>query len=151
MATQITEFLQDLAGEYGVTYVKFVGQEAIAAAGFEESDENPMIRIASLAIATRDRLSLLIDTSGGAAEFRIGLAFGGAYGCLMGRERQQFNLWGETFDMAGAMARSAQAGAVQASAAAYDRLRQDFLFRPRGTFYRPGAGQSSTFVLAGQL
>ncbi len=42
-------------------------------------------------------------------------------------------------------------GAIQASAGAYARLRQDFLFRPRGTFYLPGVGQSRTFVLAGQL
>jgi adenylate cyclase len=49
------------------------------------------------------------------------------------------------------MARSAAPGAIQASAGAYARLRQNFLFRPRGTFYLPGVGQSRTFVLAGQL
>jgi class 3 adenylate cyclase len=151
MAEQITEFLQEIAAEQGVTYVKFVGQEAIAAAGFEQSDEHAMTAIASLAIAVRDRLSHLIDTSGHAAEFRIGLGFGEGYGCFVGREREQFNLWGEAFETAGIMARSAQPGAIQASAAAYARLRQDFLFRPRGTFYQPGVGQSHTFVLAGQL
>jgi len=151
MAAQITEFLQEIAAEYGVTYVKFVGQEAIAAAGFEPSDEDPMASVASLAIAVRDRLSHLIDTSGHAAEFRIGLGFGEGYGCLVGRERAHFNLWGQAFEVAGTMARSAQPGAIQASAAAYAQLRQDFLFRPRGTFYQPGVGQSHTIVLAGQL
>jgi adenylate cyclase len=151
MAAQITEFLQEIAAEHGVSYVKFVGQEAIAAAGFEESDEDAMTAIASLAIAVRDRLSHLIDSSGHAAEFSIGLGFGEGYGCLVGRERAQFNLWGQAFETAGIMARSAQPGAIQASAAAYARLRQDFLFRPRGTFYQPGVGQSHTFVLAGQL
>jgi class 3 adenylate cyclase len=151
MAAQITLFLQEIAAEHGVTYVKFVGQEAITAAGFEHSDEEAMTRIAGLAISVRDRLSHLIDTTGHAAEFRIGLGFGEGYGCFVGREREQFNLWGEAFDTAGIMARSAQPGAIQASAAAYARLRQDFLFRPRGTFYQPGVGQSHTFVLAGQL
>ena len=151
MAAQITEFLQEIAAEHGVTYLKFVGQEAIAAAGFDQGDDDAMMRIAGLAIAVRDRLSHLIDSSGYAAEFKIGLGFGGCFGCLVGRERQQFNLWGEAFETADAMAHSASPGAIQASAGAYSQLRQDFLFRPRGTFYLPGIGQSNTFVLAGQL
>jgi class 3 adenylate cyclase len=151
MAVQISEFLQEVAAEHGVTYLKFVGQEAIAAAGFEKREEEAMTRIATLAITIRDRLSHLIDATGHGAEFRIGLGFGGCYGCFVGRERQQYNLWGEAFETADVMARSAAPGAIQASAGAYARLRQDFLFRPRGTFYLPGVGQSRTFVLAGQL
>jgi class 3 adenylate cyclase len=151
MAVQISECLQEIAGEHGIKYIKFVGQNAIAAAGFEQSEQDAMNWIAALAIAVRDRLSALTDTAGPGAEFRIGLGFGGCYGCLVGRERQQFNLWGEAFETADLMARSAAPGAIQASAGAYARLRQDFLFRPRGTFYLPGVGQSRIFVLAGQL
>lgn len=151
VAVQISEYLQDLAAEHGITYVKLVGQEATAAIGFEERDGQAMTRIAGLAIATRDRLSHLCDVAGHGLEFRIGLSFGACYGCLVGRERHQFNLWGEAFETAGIMSRTAAPGAIQASASAYAQLRQDFLFRPRGTFYLPGLGQSSTFVLAGQL
>jgi class 3 adenylate cyclase len=151
MAVQIAELLQEIAAENGVTYLKFVGQEAVAAAGFEERDEEAMTRIAAAAIAIRDRLSRMVETGGHGAEFRIGLGFGTGYGCLVGRERQQFNLWGEALETASMMANSAAPGAIQATAAAYARLRQDFLFRPRGNFYLPGIGQSSTFVLAGQL
>jgi class 3 adenylate cyclase len=110
-----------------------------------------MTRIAEAAIVVRDRLSLLTDLAGAGAEFRIGLGFGDAFGCMVGRDQQQFNLWGEAIETAEIMARSAAPGAIQASAGAYARLRQDFLFRPRGSFYLPGVGQSRTFVLAGQL
>jgi adenylate cyclase len=150
LAARIAELLQEAFAEHGVTYLKFVGQEAIAAAGLEE-DEDAMTRIAEAAIAVRDQLSLLTDLAGAGAEFRIGLGFGSAFGCLVGREQQQFNLWGDAIETAEIMARSAAAGAIQASAGAYARLRQDFLFRPRGSFYLPGIGQSRTFVLAGQL
>ena len=100
MAVQISELLQEIASEHGITYLKFVGQDAIAAAGFDRQDQDAMNWIAALAIAVRDRLSELIDTAGPGAEFRIGLGFGGCYGCLVGRERQQFNLWGEAFETA---------------------------------------------------
>lgn len=150
LATRIAELLQEVFTEHGVTYLKLVGQEAIAAAGLEQ-DEDAMTRIAEAAISIRDQLSLLTDLAGAGAEFRIGLGFGSCFGCLVGRELQQFNLWGEAIETAEIMARSAAPGAIQASAGAYARLRQDFLFRPRGSFYLPGIGQSRTFVLAGQL
>ena len=35
MAVQITELLQETFAEHGITYLKFVGQEAIAAAGLD--------------------------------------------------------------------------------------------------------------------
>jgi class 3 adenylate cyclase len=150
LAVRIAELLQETFAEHGITYLKFVGQEAIAAAGLDQ-DEEAMTRIAEAAIAIRDQLSLLTDVAGAGAEFRIGLGFGSAFGCMVGRELQQFNLWGEAIETAEIMARSAAPGAIQASAGAYARLRQDFLFRPRGSFYLPGVGQSRTFVLAGQL
>jgi adenylate cyclase len=49
------------------------------------------------------------------------------------------------------MAASAPVGTVQATEAAYGQLRQDFLFRPRGSFYLPNIGAARTFVLAGRL
>jgi len=42
-------------------------------------------------------------------------------------------------------------GHGEATEAAYRRLRQDFLFRPRGSFYLPNVGVAQTFVLAGRL
>jgi adenylate cyclase len=151
MAAQITEILQESAAEHAVRYLKLMGQEAIAAAGTDEGAEEATARIAAMAITVRDRLSHLIETTGHGAEFRIGLAFGSGYGCLLGREQQQFNLWGDACETAAIMAQSAAPGAIQADAGVYARLRQDYLFRPRGSFYSPGIGYSRTFVLAGQL
>jgi len=43
------------------------------------------------------------------------------------------------------------AGSIQVSEAAYRLLRQQFLFRPRGSFYLPRVGAARTFVLASRL
>jgi hypothetical protein len=37
---------------------------------------------------------------------------------------------------------------VQVTEAAYERLHQEFLFRPRGSFYLPQVGEARTFILA---
>jgi hypothetical protein len=48
------------------------------------------------------------------------------------------------------MALSALPGTIQVTEAAYERLRQEFLFRPRGSFYLPQVGEARTFILAGR-
>jgi class 3 adenylate cyclase len=151
LAQWVAEAVQDAAAEYGVGYVKLVGQQIIAVAGFGSDEEDAMTRIAALAVDVRDRFLHHLDYASLDVEFRIGLGFGPCFGCLLGRGQNHFNLWGESIEMADLMARTAASGAVQATEAAYDQLRRDFLFRPRGSFYRSGRGESRTFVLAGQL
>jgi class 3 adenylate cyclase len=151
IVTQIAEMLREIAAENEVDYLKFVGQEAIAVTGLSDGDEHAMTRMANAAISIRDRLSTLVDLHGQSVEFRIGLGFGSCFGCFLGRDQSQFNLWGEAIEIAGIMAQSAAPGGIQASAGAYDHLKQDFLFRSRGSFYMPQLGESQTYVLAGQL
>jgi adenylate cyclase len=151
LADLVAQILQEEAAEHGVPYLKFVAQQAIAAAGLESDDDTAMTRVATLAVTVRERCSGLFDAAGPEAEFHIGLGFGVAFGCGIGQEPRQFNLWGEAVQTADIMAASAGPGSIQASEAAYARLRQDFLFRPRGSFYMPGIGEARTFVLAGQL
>jgi class 3 adenylate cyclase len=151
LAQWMAEAIQDAAAEHAIGYVTLVGQQVIAVSGFEPGSEDAMTRIATFAIDVHDQLLQHLDSAGGDAEFRIGLAFGPCFGCVLGRRSDHFNLWGEAIELADVMARTAAPGAVQASESAYAKLRKDFLFRPRGSFYRPGLGESRTFVLAGQL
>jgi hypothetical protein len=143
--------LREAAAEHDVPYLKFVGQQAVAAAGLDENDDDAVTRIAAFAVGVRERLTHLFDAIGREAEFKIGLGFGSCLGCDIGRDPPQFNLWGDAIQTAELMAASAASGAIQASEAAYAQLHHDFLFRPRGSFYVPGIGESRTFVLAGQL
>ncbi len=40
LAQWITEVVQEIAGEHGIGYVKLVGQQIIAVAGFEPADQD---------------------------------------------------------------------------------------------------------------
>lgn len=160
LANAIACALQEEAARHGITYLKMVGQQAIAAvgappvAGLEDmpnGDPEAMPRIAAFALAVRERCAALFDEAGQEIDFHIGLDCGICFGGGVGSAPRQFNLWGEALETAAIMAASAPPGGIQASAAAYGRLRQDFLFRPRGSFYLPGIGDARTYVLAGQL
>ncbi|MDY0885357.1 adenylate/guanylate cyclase domain-containing protein [Dongia soli] len=151
LADTIACTLQSMAEQHAIPYLKLVGDEAVAAAGFEQGDQTAMTRIASMAVAMRDRCSALLEDAEMTADFRIGIDCGLAIGSTVGREPRLFNLWGEAVRTADMMASSAIPSTIQVTEAAYQRLQQDFLFRPRGSFYLPYIGEARTFVLAGQL
>jgi adenylate cyclase len=90
----------------------------------------------------------LFEDNDRALSFRIGIDCGLAIGSALGAEPEIFNLWGEAVQTANTMAASALPGSVQVTEAAYQRLRRDFLFRPRGRFYLPRIGEAETFILA---
>ena len=143
--------MQQIAAEQDVPYLKLVGYDIIGAAGFALDDRTGAARIASTAVACRDRLTELFEAEGRAPDFRLGIDCGVAVGAAIGGNPRRFNLWGAAVQTARVMAESALPGSIQISEAAYRQLPQSFLLRPRGTFYLAGVGRAQTFVLAGQL
>jgi adenylate cyclase len=143
--------LQQIATDNGIPYLKLVGYEIVAAAGFDPVESTAATVIADMALTVRDRCIELFEESERSHAFQIGIDCSLAIGGPVGSEPRVFNLWGDAVRIAASMAASALPGTVQATEAAYQRLRQDFLFRPRGSFYLPRVGEARTFVLAGRL
>jgi adenylate cyclase len=143
--------VQELATEQQIPYLKLVGCDIVGAAGFSTGDPTAAARIANIAVAARDRISDLFKAHGLVPNFRVGIDSGAAIGRFVGAEPALFNLWGEAVQTAQTMALAALPGAIQTSEKFYQRLRYNFLFRPRGSFHLPLVGRTQTFVLAGRL
>lgn len=152
LADRIAEALQEIADAHALPYMKLVSQDVVAAAGLTPADSTAIVRIADAALTARERCLELFEECGRPPAFHIGIDYGIAIGSHVGRNPRLFNLWGEAVRTAETMANSGPgAGTIQASEAAYRRLRQQFLFRPRGSFYIPRVGPALTFVLATRL
>lgn len=152
LADRVAAALQEIAEVHDIPYMKLVGHDVIAAAGCTPGDSSAILRVADAALAARERCLDLFEEADRPPAFRIGIDFGIAIGSQVGRQPRLFNLWGEAVRTADTMAASAaQAATIQVSEAAYQRLRQQFLFRPRGSFYVPRVGPARTFVLASRL
>jgi adenylate cyclase len=147
----VVRAVQELAMEQDIPYLKLVGGDIVGAAGFTEGDGTAAARIANTAIASRDRIAELFKSHGLNPDFRLGMDSDIAIGRCLGAEPSLFNLWGEAVQTAQTMAAASLPGTIQTSEASFQRLRQNFLFRPRGTFFLPTVGRAQTFVLAGQL
>lgn len=144
--------LQDIAKKYGLFYVKIMGGHLVAVAGCtKEPDITAPIRLAHAALDMRAACLEMIPGMGTESNFGIGIDVGPAIGSWFGKDPKIFNLWGPTIGMSTLMANMAtDGGAVQVTQTAYSALKNDFLFRPRGTFFIPKVGISHTFILAGR-
>jgi class 3 adenylate cyclase len=153
LVSSVAQAMQEVAAEHKIPYLKVVGCDIVAAAGFTTGDPTAVARIADAAVAARDRIAELFEASRLTPEFRLGVdcGIGIGIGSSIGGDPKLFNLWGEAVSTARTMAASAFPGAIQVSEATYLRLRHGFLFGPRGTFYLPAVGASQTFILAGRL
>jgi class 3 adenylate cyclase len=151
LADRIADALQDIAAHHDIPYVKLVGQNVVAAAGLVPDDTNAIHRIADASLAIRERCRELLETAGQPPSFGIGIDYGVAIGGHVGHQPRLFNLWGDAVRTAELMASScAVPGTIQVSEAVHRRLRQHFLFRLRGSFYRPRLGTTETFILGGR-
>lgn len=152
LADDIAQAMQAIATRYALPYMKLAGHDLMAAAGCAATpDPLAIVRLADAALATREACFTLLSQSGLEPVFRIGIDSGPALGCALGQEPRLFNLWGDAIRMAELMAQSAgDSGSIQVSERAYEQLRQQFLFRPRGVFYVPRVGTARIFLLAGR-
>jgi class 3 adenylate cyclase len=152
LADGVARALQEVADRHGIGYLRLLADQVVAASGFarEEAGEPAAFRIAAAALEARGRCAKLFEAAEMPMEFCIGVDLGVAIGNAVGHA-QVFNLWGDAVRTADQMALSAPPGAIQVADAAYAALRQDFLFRPRGSFWLPRVGEMRTYVLAGVL
>lgn len=106
-------------------------------------------RVADALLALREIALVTLSDAELTPCFRIGLDVGPALGAVLGDDPGLFNFWGEAAQTSELLAVSApDSGTIQVSETAHALLRDYYLFRPRGMFYLPVLGITSTYVLA---
>jgi adenylate cyclase len=144
-------YLEELVASRGIEYMKIMGDEIVCAAGIDPDAKDHARLIANLALNLQNRCTGLFASLNTPMEFRIGIDTGAVMGSSVGREVKTYNIWGEAARFASKMAESSLAGGIQVSQTTYRRLRADYLFQMRGSYYLPGIGDTSTYLLTGRI
>ena len=69
---------------------------------------------------------------------------------VIGRAKFIYDLWGDTVNTASRMEAHAPSGTIQVTERAFERLRQRYEFRHRGTVDVKGKGPMTTYLLVGR-
>jgi guanylate cyclase len=122
-----------LALEHGVEKIKTIGDAYMVAAGIPLPRADHTEAIAELALAMKPELEHVATQTGLALQVRIGIDSGPVIAGVIGRAKFIYDLWGDTVNTASRMESHAPPGAIQVTQRTYDRLRDRYELRLRGT------------------
>ena len=144
-----TEF-DRLADEHGLEKIKTIGDAYMLVGGLPTPSDDHPSAVASMALAMQQCIRDYNRQHGSELNIRIGLHTGPVIAGIIGRNKFTYDLWGDTVNVASRMESQGQPGAIQLTIVTAERIRNEFLFEPRGVIDVKGKGEMNTFLLLGR-
>ena len=130
--------------------IKTIGDAYMVAGGIPVPRDDHAEAIAEMALAMLPAADRSAAEMGVPLTVRIGIATGPVVAGVIGRAKFIYDLWGDTVNTASRMESHAAPGTIQVSEDLYQRLRDHYDLRPRGTIDVKGKGPMTTYVLVGR-
>lgn len=144
-----SEFDQ-LSEEHGLEKIKTIGDAYMVVAGLPTYRPDHAEAIAQMALDMQAALASFNAKIGQAFRLRIGINIGPVVAGVIGLSKFIYDLWGDTVNVASRMESSGIPGEIQVTAATYERLKEQFLFKERGSILIKGKGEMITYLLLGR-
>ncbi len=141
----------DLTDELGLEKLKTIGDAYQAMGGLPGTDPDHTAAIADLALAMRAEADEHSVPGFGRLQLRIGIDVGPVVAGVIGKRKFSYEIWGDTINTASRMESHGVPGHIQVTEHVYDRLRDRYLFEPRGVIAVKGKGDMPTYFLLRRL
>jgi class 3 adenylate cyclase len=140
----------ELTARHGGTKIKTIGDAYMVAFNAPDPCPDHAVQAVRLALAMIERLADLSADLGHNIQMRIGVHTGSVMGGVVGRDRMQFDIFGDQVNVASRFESSGAAGRVNCSAAVYEQTRHLFTFEERGEIPLKNKGtMKAYFVVPG--
>ena len=130
-----------ITARHGLEKIKTIGDAFMAAAGLLQEVEDP---IGSAVLCGLEMASTLIEAQLG-WEVRVGVHSGPVVAGVVGQERYQFDIWGDTVNVAARMSEKSMPGSVAVTEDVWERIGHNFNGEVLGEMEVKGKGTISVF------
>ena len=147
---EIFSMFDNLVDKYGLEKIKTIGDNYMVASGVPTPRPDHAQALAHFAL---DMLACLKDIPARnkkQIEFRVGINSGQLVAGVIGKRKFQYDLWGDTVNVASRMESHGEVGKVHISKASFKLLKDDFDCLPRGSIPIHGKGTMETWYLISQ-
>lgn len=139
----------ELVERHGLEKIKTIGDAYMAVAGAPKARADHAVAAVEFGRALIDAVEAIRERTGVALQVRIGVASGPVVAGVIGAQRLQFDLWGDTVNLASRMESSGIPGRIQVAASTRDLLGERYALEPREVEVK-GLGPLVTFLVASE-
>lgn len=140
-----------LVERHGLEKIRTIGDNYMVGSGVPTPRADHAQAMARFALEMVSELEQIPARKGQRMQFRIGMHSGPLVAGVIGTKKYQYDLWGDTVNIASRMESQGEAGMVQISKATYDLIKDDFRCFGRGIMSVKGRGQMETWFLLGEF
>jgi guanylate cyclase len=140
---QVFSHFDSLADTYGCEKIRTIGDAYMVASGVPVARPDHAQALAAMA------LDMLAYQESGPLRFRIGINSGPVVAGVIGIKKFQYDVWGDTVNVASRMESHGEPGRIQISEATYELIRAEYRCAPHGPLEVKGKGTLNTWFLEG--
>lgn len=155
---EMVDLLNEIFSDFDALVEKFdlekmatIGDCYMVVAGAPRRRLDHAQAVAGLALEMRDYLEKRPRQNGRGIDFRIGINSGPIIAGVIGKQKFQYDVWGDVVNTASRMESHGLPGKIQIAEGAYDLLREDFDCESRGKIEIKGKGTLNTWFLTGKV
>src|SRR4029079_2970235 len=135
------------AHELGIEKIKTVGDAYMAVCGMPVAGPDHAERMARMAIRMVHITREHALEHGVTMSLRVGLNSGPVVAGVIGKSKYIYDLWGDTVNLASRMESTGMPDNITVTRAVYDKLKDEFVFEPRGLIEVKGKGNVEAWLL----
>ena len=139
----------ELVERHGLEKIKTTGDSYMVVGGLPLPRPDHVEAVAELALEMQAEAVKFRRFDGSPVRIRAGMHCGPVVAGVIGKKKFIYDLWGDTVNIASRMEALGLADHIQVSSAVYERLRDRFEFKERGTIEVKGKGEMQTYLLLG--
>ncbi|HEY5704216.1 MAG TPA: adenylate/guanylate cyclase domain-containing protein [Terrimicrobiaceae bacterium] len=144
-----SEFDQ-LAQHHGLEKIKTIGDAYMVVGGVPTPRQDHIEAVVEMALAMLDACTRLSHDAQMPLTMRVGINTGPVVAGVIGIKKFIYDLWGDTVNLASRMESHGVTGEIQVTDAVYERMREKYVFEPRGKIDIKGRGQQRAYLLKGR-